>query len=54
MCSYSDGYLRRALAALLGLYGNSVEEVDYTPYLQGVCIAGALRWGRSGGDLWGT
>ena len=31
---YSDGYLRRAAAAMLGLYGNSVEEADYTPYLK--------------------
>ena len=34
MRAYSDGYQRRAVAALLGLYGNSVEEADYTPYLK--------------------
>ncbi len=31
---YSDGYQRRAVAAMLGLYGNSIEEADYTPYLK--------------------
>ena len=34
MRGYSDGYQKRAVAAMLGLYGNSVEEADYTPYLK--------------------
>jgi len=32
MRKYSNGYERRAIAAMLGLYGNSIEEADYTPY----------------------
>jgi hypothetical protein len=44
---YSDGYLRRAEAAMLGLYGNSIEEAAYTPYLKdkdGKPISGKNRY----------
>jgi hypothetical protein len=44
---YSDGYQRRAVAAMLGLYGNSIEEADYTPYLKdkdGKPISGKNRY----------
>jgi hypothetical protein len=33
MRKYPDGYLRRAVAALMGIYGNSPAEAFYTPYL---------------------
>jgi hypothetical protein len=47
MRKYSDGYQRRAVAAMLGLYGNSIEEADYTPYLKdkdGKPISGKNRY----------
>jgi hypothetical protein len=34
MRKYSDGYLRRAVAAVMGIYGNSPAEAYYTPYLK--------------------